>query len=109
MLHFLKKRLGKSRKSSQKLAPLENPTYQTIDTDAECGRDSDGEYRSGEISELMKPMGFIMALDINDGGGSRVATCSGRIEDRRLSAPNASTLGLIPGHHDGDASECGQF
>ena len=59
MLRFLKKRWEQPRKSSQKPVPLENPTQQIIDTSADWGVDSDGEYRLRQISELMKPMGLI--------------------------------------------------
>ena len=59
MLRFLKKRLGKSRKSSSKPVPSEGPTHKPIGIGAECGRDSDGECRLGRISKLMKSMGLI--------------------------------------------------
>jgi len=49
MLRFLKKRWKKNRKP-------ETLTYQA--TVADCGRDSDGEYLSGELIP-MKPMGLI--------------------------------------------------
>ena len=59
MLRFLKKH----RKSSKQPTPLENPTHQITDTEAECGgdcgEDPEGEYRLRERSELMRPMGLI--------------------------------------------------
>jgi len=55
MLHFLKKHL----KPSQELEPLENPAPQITDTDAERGGESEGDYRSGKISELMRRMELI--------------------------------------------------
>ena len=59
MLRFFEKHFRKSRKSSTNQVPLKSPTHRIIGTGAECGRDSDGEYRLRKISELMKPMGLI--------------------------------------------------
>jgi hypothetical protein len=53
MLRFLKKH----RKSSKKPVPPENPVNQTPDIGTGRGTDSEGEYRSRKISELIRPMG----------------------------------------------------
>jgi len=105
MLRFLKKRVEKSRKFFQRPVPPENPTRQVTDTGATCGQEPDGEHRLGKISEVMKPMGLIIAPDLNHGGGSRIATGGGGIGDQQLSTPDTSTPNLIPGDRDDNLRE----
>ena len=55
MLRFLKKH----RKLLNKSKPPQTPAHQTTNIGAENNRDSEGEYRSRNISELMRTMGLI--------------------------------------------------
>jgi len=73
MLRFLKKRF----KHSEKPVPPENPPHQTTDTSEGCGRDSEGEYRSGKISaDKADKVGSTTTPEDNRGGGSQIANQS---------------------------------
>jgi len=54
MLRFLKKRF---KFSKDPVAP-EDPTHQNTEIGAECGRDSESEYRSIDL-RVIRPMGLI--------------------------------------------------
>jgi len=58
MLRFLEKKFRK-HSPKHKHKP-ENPrAHRTTGVDAERGRETEGEYRAREISELIRPMGLI--------------------------------------------------
>jgi hypothetical protein len=106
MIRCFKECLGPSRKQ----VPPENPTHQATDTNAERGRDSDGEHRSSKISELIRPMGLIRSWHpgIDLGEGSRIVNQDRRVVDQQPLAPNAPTL-PTPESEGGDASEFGRL
>ena len=82
MLRFLKKS-RKSHKSSKKSIALETPTYKTADIGVE---DSDGEYLSRKISEVMRPMGLIRPL-------GQITTTEGVLESQlRAGGPEINSL-----------------
>ena len=105
MLRSLKKRLKRSKKS----VPRKNPTHEVADIGAECGGDSEGEYRSGGDLQVDEADGIdsTMAPDINRGDGSQTVTQDRRLANQQLPASNPSTS--TPGHCEGgNASECGR-
>ena len=102
MLRFLKKH----RKPLNKPVPPESPVRQTTDIGARHGGDSEGEYNSRKISDLIRSDGTdsTMTPDANHGGSSRVASQDRTIGHQQLPAQNALTL--TPGQGGGDAGEC---
>jgi len=104
VLRFVKKHF---KFSKDPVAP-ENPTHQHTNIGAECGGDSEGEYRSRDLrADMADGTDSAIAPDLSHGGGSRIPNKNSKSEDQQLPASKTSTP--TPGDELGKAGERGQL
>ena len=100
VLRFVKKHF---KFSEDPVAP-ENPTHQDTDIGAECGRDSEGEYRSRDLrADMADGTDSAIAPDLSHGGGSRIPNKNSKSEEQQFPAQDASAS--TPGQKDDSASK----